>query len=214
MKLVIFDVDGTLIDSQLMIVNSMNAGMAEAGLPPLAREAILSIVGLSLPVAIAQLLPEASQAQLDKVAAGYRTAYMASRMHLESPLYPGAQDCLDALSARGDVLLAIATCKSRRGLDALIESHGWGDLFVSRQTADNHPSKPSPAMLLAACDEAGVDPAKAVMIGDTTFDMQMALNASTAALGVDWGYHPATALRHDAARYRPGRHRLFRLAQC
>ena len=194
MKLVIFDVDGTLIDSQLMIVNSMNAGMAEAGLPPLAREAILSIVGLSLPVAIAQLLPEASQAQLDKVAAGYRTAYMASRMHLESPLYPGAQDCLDALSARGDVLLAIATGKSRRGLDGLIEAHGWDRLFVSRQTADNHPSKPDPTMLRAALDEAGVAAVQACMVGDTEFDIAMGVAAGMPAFGVSWGYHPAARL--------------------
>ncbi len=92
MKLVVFDVDGTLIDSQHMIVSSMNSGMEGAGLPPLPRETILSIVGLSLPVAVAELLPAAGQASRDKVEAGYRAAYMASRMHLESPLYPGAQD--------------------------------------------------------------------------------------------------------------------------
>ena len=200
MKLVIFDVDGTLIDSQLMIVNSMNAGMAEAGLPPLSREAILSIVGLSLPVAIAQLLPGASQAELDKVAAGYRAAYMASRMHLESPLYPGAQDCLDALSARGDVLLAIATGKSRRGLDALIANYGWDDLFVSRQTSDFHPSKPHPAMLQAALDEAGVAAAQACMVGDTEFDVAMGVAAGMPSFGVAWGYHSVDRLGAAGAR--------------
>lgn len=194
MKLVVFDVDGTLIDSQHMIVSSMNAGMSDAGLPDLPRETILSIVGLSLPVAVAELLPEAGQASRDRVEAGYRAAYMASRMHLESPLYPGAQDCLDALAARGDVLLAIATGKSRRGLDALIESHGWGDLFVSRQTADNHPSKPDPTMLHAALDEAGVGAAQACMVGDTEFDIAMGVAAGMPAFGVSWGYHPADRL--------------------
>ena len=128
-------------------------------------------------------------------AAGYRAAFMSRRMDDEAPLYPGARACLDALADRDDLLLGIATGKSRRGLDAMLDHHRLRGRFVTLQTADNHPSKPSPAMLLAACDEAGVDPAKAVMIGDTTFDMQMALNARTAALGVDWGYHPATALR-------------------
>ncbi len=194
MKLVVFDVDGTLIDSQHMIVSSMNAGMDAAGLPHLPREAILSIVGLSLPVAVATLLPDASHDQQDKVTAGYRTAYMASRMHLESPLYPGAQDCLDALSARGDVLLAIATGKSRRGLDGLIEAHGWDRLFVSRQTADNHPSKPDPTMLRAALDEAGVAAVQACMVGDTEFDIAMGVAAGTRAFGVAWGYHPQARL--------------------
>jgi phosphoglycolate phosphatase len=119
---------------------------------------------------------------------------MASRMHLESPLYPGAQDCLDALAGRGDVLLAIATGKSRRGLDALIESHGWGDLFVSRQTSDNHPSKPHPAMLQAALDEAGIAAGRACMIGDTEFDIAMGVAAGMPAFGVSWGYHPADRL--------------------
>jgi hypothetical protein len=128
MKLVVFDVDGTLIDSQHMIVSSMNAGMEGPVCRRLPREAILSIVGLSLPVAIAATAARAVRRPPDKVEAGYRAAYMASRMHLESPLYPGAQDCLDALSARGDVLLAIATGKSRRGLDALIEIMAGGSV--------------------------------------------------------------------------------------
>ena len=195
MRLVVFDVDGTLVDSQALIVGAMAQAMEGAGLPVLDRDQVLSIVGLSLPLAVATLLPDQPEARQNEVVAGYRAAFMSRRMDDEAPLYPGARACLDALAGRDDLLLGIATGKSRRGLDAMLDHHGLRGHFVTLQTADNHPSKPSPAMLLAACDEAGVDPAKAVMIGDTTFDMQMALNARTAALGVDWGYHPATALR-------------------
>ena len=195
MKLAVFDVDGTLVDSQALIIGAMAQAMEGAGLPVLDRDQVLSIVGLSLPLAVATLLPDQPEARQNEVVAGYRAAFMSRRMDDEAPLYPGARACLDALADRDDLLLGIATGKSRRGLDAMLDHHGLRGHFVTLQTADNHPSKPSPAMLLAACDEAGVDPAKAVMIGDTTFDMQMALNARTAALGVDWGYHPATALR-------------------
>lgn len=195
MKLAVFDVDGTLVDSQALIIGAMAQAMEGAGLPVLDRDQVLSIVGLSLPLAVATLLPDQPEARQNEVVAGYRAAFMSRRMDDEAPLYPGARACLDALAGREDLLLGIATGKSRRGLDAMLDHHGLRGHFVTLQTADNHPSKPSPAMLLAACDEAGVDPAKAVMIGDTTFDMQMALNARTAALGVDWGYHPATALR-------------------
>ena len=195
MKLAVFDLDGTLVDSQALIIGAMAQAMEGAGLPVLDRDQVLFIVGLSLPLAVATLLPDQPEARQNEVVAGYRAAFMSRRMDDEAPLYPGARACLDALAGRDDLLLGIATGKSRRGLDAMLDHHGLRGHFVTLQTADNHPSKPSPAMLLAACDEAGVDPAKAVMIGDTTFDMQMALNARTAALGVDWGYHPATALR-------------------
>ena len=119
---------------------------------------------------------------------------MTRRIANEAPLYPGARDCLDALRPRDDLLLGVATGKSRRGLDAMIEHHDLRGYFVSLRTADTHPSKPHPEMLLAACADAGVDPSEAVMIGDTEFDMDMARAAGTAAIGVGWGYHPAEAL--------------------
>lgn len=194
MKLVVFDVDGTLVDSQALIVGAMAVAMEGEGIAPLDRSRVLSIVGLSLPLAVETLLPDEPAPRRDAVVARYREAFMSRRISSEAPLYPGARDCLDALARRDDLMLGIATGKSRRGLDAMLDHHALRGRFVTLQTADHHPSKPHPDMLLAACADAGVAPTAAVMIGDTTFDMQMAQAARTAALGVGWGYHDAAAL--------------------
>ena len=144
LRLVIFDVDGTLVDSQALIIGAMAQAMEGAGLPVLDRDQVLSIVGLSLPLAVATLLPDQPEARQNEVVAGYRAAFMSRRMDDEAPLYPGARACLDALAGRDDLLLGIATGKSRRGLDAMLDHHGLRGHFVTLQTADNHPSKPSP----------------------------------------------------------------------
>lgn len=200
MKLVLFDIDGTLVNSQHEIVEAMNLGLRGASLPEMPPEQILAIVGLSLPVAVAQLLPGASAALHDRVVDGYRQAFIASRAsgHLP-PLYPGALECLDALATQPDVLLGIATGKPMRGLVAILQAHGLSQRFVTRQSADGHPSKPHPAMLDSALAETGVPAARAVMIGDTTFDMEMARAAGLTGFGVDWGYHPAPALHAAGA---------------
>jgi phosphoglycolate phosphatase len=111
-----------------------------------------------------------------------------------SPLYPGARTVLEQLAAVPENLLGVATGKSQRGLDKLIEAHGFERMFVTRQVADHHPSKPHPSMILAAMRETGVDAAATAMIGDTTFDMDMAHAAGVAGIGVGWGYHPPEAL--------------------
>lgn len=200
MRLVVWDVDGTLVDSQAHIVHAMAHGLAAAGLPPLPRERVLSIVGLSLPVAIAALLPDADAATRAAVEAGYRDGYHARRVAGESPLFPGAREVLDHLAARDDVLMAVATGKSRRGLDALIPAHGLAGMFVAAECADGHPSKPAPDMLLACVDRAGLSPRDTVMVGDTSFDMDMARAAGTAGFGVGWGYHAPARLLASGAR--------------
>lgn len=197
MKLVVFDVDGTLVDSQHHIFNAMSTAFSGAGLQPLPKDAVLQIVGLSLPVAVEVLAPDQSPQTHMKILEGYRQAYMSGRAVEAAPLYPGARDCLDRLASHADLLLAVATGKSRRGLDAMIDNHGLQGRFVSLQTADNNPSKPHPAMLEAALSEAGVDAADAVMVGDTSFDMQMARSARVIGYGVSWGYH-APDLLEDA----------------
>lgn len=200
MKLVIWDIDGTLVDSNAIIQGSMAAGIAAAGLPALPPQAVSGIVGLSLPVAVATLLPSATEDQRGRVIEGYRTEYMARRGVAESPLFPGARALLDQLAGRDGVLMAVATGKSRRGLDALIAAHDLHRYFVTTQCADDHPSKPAPGMVLACLRDSGVQARDAVMIGDTTFDIEMAGNAGVPALGVAWGHHPAAQLTAAGAR--------------
>jgi phosphoglycolate phosphatase len=200
LQLVIFDCDGTLVDSQRNIVAAMTAAFAACGLPPPSRERILSVVGLSLPHAFVHLTAETPEAPVDALADAYRAAFFAIRQapgHRE-PLYPGAREALDALTERG-VLLGIATGKSQRGVAAVLRQHGLEGRFATIQTADDAPSKPHPAMVEQALAETGVEPRNAVLVGDTGFDMEMARAAGVLPLGVAWGYHRPEALRRTGA---------------
>lgn len=194
MKLVLFDVDGTISDSQAQICAAMDYGFTELGLPVPPRAAILSIVGLSLPEAVARLVPDQPPAVQDRIVAYYKQSYMAHRKVEPAPLYPGAAELLHRLAAREDLFLGVATGKSRRGLEALIAHHGLEGLFFTRQVADDHPSKPHPAMIEAALAETGVARHAAVMIGDTSYDIEMGRAAGVATIGVAWGYHPVADL--------------------
>ena len=118
---------------------------------------------------------------------------------IHDPLYEGAQALVAALALREDVILGIATGKSRRGVARLVDREAWHGHFLTIQTADDHPSKPNPSMILQAMADAGVEPAQTVMIGDTAYDMQMARNADVRALGVTWGYHTHAALTDAGA---------------
>lgn len=201
LRLVVFDVDGTLVDSQADICAAMGAAFESAGLAPPPREAVLGIVGLSLPEALAELAPDQPVETRMQMVAAYKDSYALRRREVGaaegSPLFPGVRDTLDAVHAVPHWLPGIATGKSRRGLDALLDGHGLRGRFVTEQVSDHHPSKPHPAMLHAAMSDTGVAPQHAVMIGDTEFDMAMARAAGMVAIGVTWGYHPAPRL-HQA----------------
>lgn len=194
-RLAVFDCDGTLIDGQASICAAMEQAFGQLGLPLPPRNEVRRAVGLSLPLAIARLLPDAPQSQQLALVDLYKQAFRALRTGgmLQQPLYEGIAPLLERLHATG-WLLGVATGMSSRGLDHCLATHGLGHFFVTRQTADLHPSKPHPAMLEAALEEAGASPAEAVMIGDTAFDMAMAGAAGVRAIGVDWGYHEAREL--------------------
>jgi phosphoglycolate phosphatase len=194
-RLAIFDCDGTLVDGQHNICRAMESCFAAAGLDPPPRERTRAVVGLSLPEAMRAMLPEAEPAFHDELAEGYKQAYRQMRLRglAEDPLYEGIPAVLDAFEARG-WLLGIATGKSDRGLALCLEHHGLAGRFATMQTADRHPSKPHPSMIFQAMADAGAEPARTIMIGDTSYDMEMARAAGVTAVGVGWGYHPLAAL--------------------
>jgi len=200
MKLAVFDCDGTLVDGQAAVCDAMEIAFAEAGIPKPERNQVRRIVGLSLPQAVRTLAPEADQARQAAAVEAYKTAFRATREdgRLEEPLFEGLRELLTDLRNAG-WHLAVATGKSGRGLAACLAGHGIADLFSSLQTADDHPSKPHPAMLEAALIEAGAAPREAVMIGDTSFDMEMARAAGVRAIGVAWGYHTPGELSEAGA---------------
>ena len=170
MKLVVFDYDGTLVDSQAAIVGTMQESFGELGLAAPAPAAVRRVVGLALERAIDRLCARPGEATPDPPLV---TALPAGHQRL----------------ARPERRFAIATGKSRRGLLAGLAGHGLAAQFQVLKTADDGPSKPHPDILQQAMREAGVEPAETLMIGDTVFDIEMARVAGAHALGVAWGYH-------------------------
>jgi phosphoglycolate phosphatase len=197
-----FDFDGTLVDSQNGIVAAMARAFESASHKAPDAAAVRRVVGLRLEAAIGALAPHADPAAVDDLAEGYRQAFfeLRTRPDHEEPLFPGARAALEALS-RTETLLGIATGKNRRGLLASLERHGLSDHFVTLKTADDGPGKPNPAILELAMSELGIEPADTVMVGDTVFDIGMAVNARTGAVGVSWGYHEPAELAEAGAHH-------------
>ena len=201
MQLIIFDCDGTLVDSQHTIVGRMTAAFKGLGYAAPNPGEIRELIGLSLEETIQRLLPDSKSVAVGHLAAAYQEQfieYHGSDGSLE-PLFPRAENALRTLHSRG-YLLGVATGKSQHGLEAILEGHKLRDIFSTLQTADGHPGKPHPSMLHQAMTETGVEATDTLMLGDTSFDMAMAVNAGVHPVGVVWGYHCADALRVAGAR--------------
>lgn len=199
-KLAIFDCDGTLVDSGTSIYQALTMTLQQHGRPVPPRKEAGRVIGLSLAQAIAVLVPDATPAGIEEMATTYRQAFQQLRVYgqLDEPLFEGVAELIEALEQDG-WLLAVATGKSDRGLRHCLDTHGLHGRFVSLQTADRHPSKPHPSMVLAAMAEAGAAPASTVMIGDTGWDMGTATAAGVGPIGVGWGYHDAAELLQEGA---------------
>jgi phosphoglycolate phosphatase len=194
-RLAIFDCDGTLVDSGATITAALKASFERNGIPVPPPSVSRRVIGLSLTEAMAALLPDSDRSEHRRLAEDYKTAFMGLRAagQVEEPLFDGVLDLLDSLEADG-WMLAVATGKSDRGLKHCLDSHGIHARFVSLQTADRHPSKPHPSMVDQAMADAGALPQMTIVIGDTSFDMAMAVNAGATGIGAAWGYHEAEEL--------------------
>lgn len=200
MKLVLFDVDGTLVDGQHMICAAVHQAYDDHGLPRPERARVLSIIGLSLPDAFARLANGAVH-PLDDLVASYKNAFFALRARPDSMenLYPGARETVLALAKRPDIVLGVATGKSRRGVETVLGHYDLLEHFSCFETADSAPSKPDPGMVLNALRDTGARASETVVIGDSIYDMEMAKAAGVTAIGVAWGYHPVGDLRSAGA---------------
>ncbi len=196
-ELIVFDWDGTLMDSEGRIVACLQQAARDLGheVPP--PEQAREVIGLGLHQAVARLFPEADEAEVQRLSDAYRHHFLGDEL-AHSELFPGARELLEELAEAG-YLLAVATGKSRRGLEKEFELTGLGGLFHVTRCADEAFSKPHPQMLLEILDFTGREPGAALVVGDTEFDMQMAANARVPAVGVGHGVHPPERLQAAGA---------------
>lgn len=203
-RLALFDCDGTLVDSQHNICAAIDETFASNGLALPDHHQVRRGVGLHVRDAVARLAPaDSDDAFIDHLANSYKASFTRLTQqddYRAGYVFEGIPALFDALEADG-WLLGIATGNSDRGLQRIIDHHGWQGRFVTLQTADRHPSKPHPSMALTALAEAGADAGASMMIGDTSYDMAMGKAAGMLAIGVDWGYHDATELKAAGANY-------------
>jgi phosphoglycolate phosphatase len=201
LPLIVFDMDGTLIDTHGLIAEHMASAFRDAGLAEPTPTDVRQIIGLSLPVAIGRLAVGQDAVAVDDLVERYKTHYRVSLdLHSDrEPLYPGAREALDRLRNQPATLLGIATGKGLAGVHRILKQHGLTDHFVTLQTPDHNPSKPHPGMLQRAMAETGFGQKDTIMVGDTVFDIELAVNAGTQSVGVTWGYHdPSDLVRAGA----------------
>lgn len=201
LKLAIWDIDGTIVDSRQVIQRAMNRAFERAGLGGIAYERTRSIVGLELTEAVGRLAPpDLSAERVNQLATYYKEAFVEHRAEtgFSEPLYEGARETIERL-ADESWLLGVATGKARRGLDIVFQHHDLHRFFDTLQTVDGGAGKPHPRMVIDAMKETGVDAHQAVIIGDTRFDMEMGRNAGIHTLGVSWGFHTADEVAEGGA---------------
>lgn len=185
--LIVFDWDGTLLDSANVIVSSIQGAARDVGLPQPSAENARHVIGLGLSEALEYLFPGLPPQQSGSLTDRYRYHYFTYEQKIF--LFEGVTEIIETLHAE-DFLLAVATGKSRTELNKALESSGLGVYFHASRCADETFSKPHPAMLLELMEQFGVEAGRTLMIGDTTHDLQMAINAKVAGLGVAYGAHP------------------------
>lgn len=194
MPLIIFDMDGTLIDSVALIVETVTDAFAALDEPVPTETAIRSISGITAYDAMRILAPTASAERAEEILRSYKSHYGRSAGVAREPLFDGALEALDRLQQRPDTILAVATGKGYRGALTLLERHAIVDRFHSIETPDHNRGKPDPQMIESAMAKAGIAPDETIMVGDTVHDMRMAKAAGVGAIGVAWGYHEVTEL--------------------
>lgn len=193
-RLVVFDWDGTLLDSAATIVCSIQAAARDLGLPPPDDASARQVIGLGLHDALSRAMPGVRACDYDRVAERYRHHYLSQDHRLS--LFDGAFDLVAELHSTG-CMLAVATGKSRLGLDRALATSGLRAFFHATRCADECNSKPAPDMLLELMEELDVPPQQTLMIGDTTHDLQMAKNAGVRSLAVGFGAHPRRLLEAE-----------------
>jgi len=201
LRLAVWDVDGTLVDSRQVIARAMDTAFRTVGLPEPGYDNTRRIVGLSLGVAVAELAPpDLGDERLTKLIEEYKRAFITQRASadFDEPLYDGALETLERLDAEG-WLLAVATGKEMRGLRHVFARHPIEHFFLSLHTACGGHGKPHPRMVLEAMERSGATPEQTVVIGDTSHDMRMARNAGVRALGVSWGFHDPHEIEEGGA---------------
>ncbi|MEO6698451.1 MAG: HAD-IA family hydrolase [Paraperlucidibaca sp.] len=191
-ELVIFDWDGTVMDSVAQIVRSIKAAARDLDVDEPSEAAAKDIIGLGLPEAMRVLFPSVSEAARDALRQQYATHFVASSKGQTTP-FVGAETMLHDLRAQG-MTLAVATGKSRKGLDRVLADTGWAHYFKATRCADETLSKPNPRMLTELLSELNVPVHRAIMIGDTTYDLAMAEAIGMASVGVTYGVHSAERL--------------------
>lgn len=189
--LIVFDWDGTLVDSTDMIARCLQDACRDVGEPVPDDEAARYVIGLGLRDALEHVAPGLAAARYPELSARYRDHYLARDPHI--PLFDGARDLLDDLAAAG-YLLAVATGKTRVGLDRALAAHALADRFHATRCADEGRPKPHPDMLLHLMGHLDVAPARTLMIGDTTHDLDVAQGAGAHAVAVAYGAHAPAGL--------------------